>query len=151
MKRKFNINVRVRNFGQPSTILLSRTSSNKGPLVGPVRHEGVLVGLSGAPGTQAHISIEHKHLFNRSAPGASVWTWAHRYASGLLNRKLETHKHFVNRRAPGATNLRNLCTVYPFHLCFGMPHNSLHSKIFLLKIFSWTFLLILLGSRRDLI
>ena len=129
----FIIYVRVRNFGRPSMISLNRTSSNKGPLTGPVRHEGFLVGLSGTPGTQAHILLNTNTCSIDVPMNAQVCLGG---ASGSVNWKLETLKHIVNRRAPGTSNLRNLCAVYPFHLCFGMPHNSLSLKIFSLKIFS---------------
>jgi len=58
---RFNIStltagdVRVRNFGRPFMISLNHTSSNKGPLVGPVRREGLPRGpvrRTGNAGTQ---------------------------------------------------------------------------------------------------
>ncbi len=101
------INVQEQNFGWPSTIWQSRTSSNKGFLRGAVRHARALAEWSG--------NFKHTNTFLIDAPQA--------------------HNP----------------TCHGIYLSLGLPYKSLPLKVFFLKIFNWTFLLILIGSRKDLI
>ncbi len=67
----------------------------------------VLSGIPpGSPGSSSAEPYEHKHLFNRSTPGASACTFASQIPSGAVKQKLETHKHIHNRRSTGASHLR---------------------------------------------
>jgi len=123
----------------------SRTSSSKGSLRGPVRCAGVLNQPSRTSLNTNTISID--------AAQAHLHAQAHeRYAgqnSGSVKRKLETLKHIFNRHTTGAWTLTRLCAVYPINPSFGLPYKCLPLKVFSMKIFHRTFLLILIGSRRD--
>ncbi len=83
---------------------------------------------------------ERQHRFNRCSTGAT---------SASMKPKLETQKHIFNRRTTGARTFARLCAVYPVNLSIGLPYKCLPLKVFSLKIFNRTFLLILIGTRRD--
>jgi hypothetical protein len=143
MRFFFYIKVRERNFGRPSTIWQSRTSSNKGPL------EGSRQARRRLKPTKRNLS-----RFNRCSTGAFARTCAPSYVgeiSGPAVQKLETLKHIFDRRATGAWNFEHLCEHKLSDPRFGSRCRGLLPKVFILKMINRTFLLILKGSRRDLI
>jgi len=139
------IYVREQNFGWPSMIWQSHTSSNKGS-IRHVRHARVLFQASGTSlitntgsigAARAHLRA-HAHQRNAGQNSDSV------------KQKLETHKHILNRCTTGARTIAHRCVVYPVDRSFGLPYKSLPLEVFFLKIFNRTSLLILIGSRSDL-
>jgi len=140
-----SIHVHEQNFGRPSMIWQSRTSSNKGSIRGLVRCARVLNQLSGTSLNTNTGSIDEAqaHLCAHAQEVTLART------SGSVKRKLETHKHIFNRHTTGARTLARLCAVYPVYLSIGLPYKCLPLMVFYLKIFNWTFLLILIGFRRD--
>jgi hypothetical protein len=95
---------------------------------------------------------KHQHRFNRCSTGPSARAWAQSNAgknSGSVRRKLDTLKHTSDRHTTGARTFARMCALYSVKLSFGSGYRCLPPKVFSEKIFKRTFLLILLGSRRD--
>jgi len=95
------INVRKRNFGRPSTIWQSRTSSIKGPLEG-----------SRQARRRSKPAKRNLSRFNRCSTGAIARACAPSYAgetSGSAIRELETLKHIFDRRTTGARIFEHMC------------------------------------------
>jgi len=94
------IHVRERNFGRPSTIWQSRTSSIKGP-------------LDGSRQARRRSKPVKRNLsrFNRCSTGAFAHACAPSYAgeiSGPAIQRLEILKHIFNRCAAGARNFERM-------------------------------------------
>jgi len=137
------MNVREQNFGRPSTIWVSRTSSIKGPLEG-----------SRQARRRSKPAKRNLSRFNRCSTGAIARACAPSLAgetSGSAIRKLETLKHISDRRATGTQTFEHMCTHKIIRPVFWLALQRFTSEGFHLEIFNWTFLLILKGSRRDLI
>ena len=97
---------------------------------------------------------EHQHRFNRCTTGASAHACSQSNTgenSSSVKRKLETLKHFSDRHTTGARTFARMCALYSSEPSFGSRYRCLPPKVFSVKIFNRTFLLILKGSRRDLI
>jgi len=133
------INVRERNFGRPSTIWQSHTSSIKGPL------EGFRQACRRSKLTKRNLS-----RFNRCSTGAIARLAASARSPVPRYQNLK-HSNTFLIDAPQALETSSTCARTKFSdQCFGLRCRGLLPKVFISKIFNRTFLLILKGSRRDL-